>query len=329
MAYEFRHATESDIAAIALVVNESRRGQPAHRDKTPDELRDEIYEAVGFDPEGLWIVLQDGEPVGYANAIVEGAGEERVGYVTVEVVPSHRENGIEQELMTKALTYIEKKGVDRARSRAFEKDEWFKALLESLDFSSDRRFFSMVCARASPGDAFTPPYGVQFRHQLLNEAGDEDLSILVEVLNESFREHYGWVPGTERQFRSLRDSTEDIFRITYATKDRGVIGFSLLENSVVFNREHGTKDGWILAVGVLKDHRRMGIGRALIADCMRWLDDHGITTVRLGVDAENRKALDLYSSLGFEVAWENYIYEKRLASGGARALPCRDMEMGA
>ncbi|UCE44750.1 MAG: GNAT family N-acetyltransferase [Methanobacteriota archaeon] len=319
MAYQVRHAIESDIAAIALVSNESRRGEPAHRDKTPDELKDEIYEAVGFDPEGLWIVLQGSKPVGYANAIVEGVGEESIGYIIVEVVPSHRENGIEQELMTKALTFIESKGADRARSRAFEKDEWFKALLESLDFASDRRFFSMVCARGAPGNAFTPPEGVQFRHQLLNDAGDEDLSVLVEVLNESFREHYGWVPGTERQFESLRDSTEDIFRTTYATKDGRVIGFSLLEDSVVFNREHGAKEGWILAVGVLKDHRRMGVGRALIADCMRWFGEHGITTVRLGVDAENRKALDLYSSLGFEVAWENYIYEKRLASGGARA----------
>ena len=315
MAYQFRHANESDIAAIAIVANESRRGQPAHRDKTPDELRDEIYEAVGFDPDGLWIVLQDDEPVGYANAIVERVGEESIGYVTVEVGPSHRENGIEQELMTKALTFIESKGADRVRSRAFEKDEWFKALLESHAFASDRRFFTMVCAKGNPGNAFTPPDGVQFRHQLLNEAGEEDLSILVEVLNESFREHYGWVPGTERQFKSLRDSTEDIFRITYATKDGIVIGFSLLEDSIVFNREHGTKDGWILTVGVLKNHRRMGIGRALIADCMRWFDEHGITTVRLGVDAENRDALGLYTSLGFEVAWENYIYEKRLASG--------------
>ena len=319
MAYQFRHANESDIAAIAIVANESRRGQPAHRDKTPDELRDEIYEAVGFDPDGLWIVLQDCEPAGYANAIVESVGDERVGYVVIEVVPSHRENGIEQELMTKALTFIESKGADRARSRAFEKDEWFKALLESLDFASDRRFFTMVCARRNLGDAPSPPDGVRFRHQFLNDAGDEDLSILVEVLNESFREHYGWVPGTERQFKSLRDSTEDIFRITYATKDGRVIGFSLLEDSVVFNREHGTKDGWILTVGVLKNHRKMGVGRALIADCMRWFDEHGTTTVRLGVDAENRDALDLYTSLGFEVAWENYIYEKRLASGEARA----------
>lgn len=316
MAYQFRQAYESDMVAITSVVNESRRGQPAHRDKTHEEMRDEIYEAEGFDPKGLWIVLDDDEPVGFGNAVVErgGASEaECVGYVTVEVVPSRRGKGIEQELMSRAMAFIDSAGGRRVRSRAYEKDEWFKSLLESLGFTSNRRFYSMVCTDGAPEDSYIPPDGIDLHHQLLTEAGDEDLSTLVEVCNEAFKEHYGFVPVLERQFRSLRDSTEDIFRITFAKQGETVIGFSMLEDSVVFNREHGTKVGWVGAVGVLQDYRKKGLGRALVADCMRWFDERGFDTIRLGVDAENTKALDLYASLGFCVAWVNYIYERKIA----------------
>ena len=159
----------------------------------------------------------------------------------------------------------------------------------------------MVCTASVPEDAHVPPEGIEFRHLLLSEARDEDLSVLVEVQNESFKDHYGYAPGTERQFKSLRDATEDVFRITYAVERQAVIGFSFLEDSVVFNRDHGAKVGWILAVGVLKDRRKKGLGRALVADCMKWFDDNGFETVRLGVDAENMKALDLVEKLDEDV----------------------------
>ena len=319
MAYQLRQANESDMDAITHVANESRRGQPAHRTKTSEETRDEIYEAQGFDPNGLWLALDGEEPVGYGNAVVEktvSTGDEGVGYVTVEIVPSHRGISIEQELMSRALAFIESAGGSRVRSSAYEKDEWLKILFECNGFILNRRIYTMVCTGCAPKDAHIPPDGIEFRDQLLSEANDRDLSAFVEVHNESFKDHFGYVLRTERQFESLRDCTEDVFRITYATKDGAVIGFSMIEDSVVFNREQGEKTGWILAVGVLPNHRRKGLGRALVGDCLKWFNDHGLETIRLAVDAENAKALALYASLGFETAWQYHAYEKQLMSAG-------------
>ena len=45
---------------------------------------------------------------------------------------------------------------------------------------------------------------------------------------------------------------------------------------------------------------------------MRWIFDTGKDTIYLGVDAENRKALGLYTSLGFKIHTESINYDLKL-----------------
>jgi [ribosomal protein S18]-alanine N-acetyltransferase len=49
------------------------------------------------------------------------------------------------------------------------------------------------------------------------------------------------------------------------------------------------------------DHRRRGIGSALVAACIAWASDAGASTIRLEVRASNAAALALYRRLGFFV----------------------------
>ncbi len=50
---------------------------------------------------------------------------------------------------------------------------------------------------------------------------------------------------------------------------------------------------------VERDHRRQGIGAALIGACMAWAADAGASAIRLEVRASNAAALGLYRRLGF------------------------------
>ena len=53
---------------------------------------------------------------------------------------------------------------------------------------------------------------------------------------------------------------------------------------------------------VEREHRRQGIGAALISACMAWAAGAGASAIRLEVRASNVAALALYSRLGFSTA---------------------------
>jgi [ribosomal protein S18]-alanine N-acetyltransferase len=53
---------------------------------------------------------------------------------------------------------------------------------------------------------------------------------------------------------------------------------------------------------VERDHRRQGIGTALIGACMAWAAGTGASAIRLEVRASNVAALALYRRLGFSTA---------------------------
>jgi [ribosomal protein S18]-alanine N-acetyltransferase len=53
---------------------------------------------------------------------------------------------------------------------------------------------------------------------------------------------------------------------------------------------------------VERDHRRQGIGAALVRACMAWAAGNGASAIRLEVRASNVAALALYRRLGFSTA---------------------------
>jgi len=59
--------------------------------------------------------------------------------------------------------------------------------------------------------------------------------------------------------------------------------------------------GAIQNVGVAPEHRRLGIGRALLLRSMAGFCDAGMALASLEVTAENTHALDLYRNIGFEI----------------------------
>lgn len=70
--------------------------------------------------------------------------------------------------------------------------------------------------------------------------------------------------------------------------------------------------GSIEEVFVVPTWRKKGIASHLIRRGMKYLQDKGYTSVRLSVQTENEKALEVYRSLGFIVSGEEHRYEKDL-----------------
>jgi hypothetical protein len=64
--------------------------------------------------------------------------------------------------------------------------------------------------------------------------------------------------------------------------------------------------GSIQNVGVVPEHRRQGLGRALVIQALRGFRQAGLALATLEVTAGNEGAVELYRSMGFEVVQELY-----------------------
>jgi len=69
-------------------------------------------------------------------------------------------------------------------------------------------------------------------------------------------------------------------------------------------------EGWIQNLAVLREHRRRGIGRALLAAAFTIFTGKGLTEAGLGVDMANpTQAVKLYTGIGMTPAYRSNIYQ--------------------
>lgn len=151
---------------------------------------------------------------------------------------------------------------------------------------------------------------------MMADATDADMKELMNIVNDSFSENWSFYPAEIDDFLKGRDEeirtgdTES--RLIFAQSGEKAVGVCISTIRNDYNQQHGVKAGWSSALGVAKAHRRNGLGRMLLADSMAWLWEKGMETLYLGVDAENEKALKLYTSLGYTIEQESIVYEMKL-----------------
>ncbi len=170
----------------------------------------------------------------------------------------------------------------------------------------------MVWKQKDAPKTLPPPEGISIEYKMFKEASDELVAQFVEGMNDSFADHYNFSPTPVEKFLKWRETDEEISRLTLAKDGQRIVGVCMCEESVLYNMENNTKAGWANILGVTKSHRKRGIGRALLTEGMKWIADRGMDTIYLGLDAENRKALGLYMSLGYQVHTESINYELKL-----------------
>jgi ribosomal protein S18 acetylase RimI-like enzyme len=90
----------------------------------------------------------------------------------------------------------------------------------------------------------------------------------------------------------MPEEEEERGRITYMVEsESGIIG----KIKVDFGDE-----GFISAFGILPEYRRKGYGRKALREALNILNRNNIHKVGLEVAAQNKNALELYKSCGFE-----------------------------
>jgi GNAT superfamily N-acetyltransferase len=310
-----RHLTEESLDDMIEVLARAREDDPHERRLTLDEAKEQTFLDPDFDPAGTWLAMMNGDAVGFGLALVERnrieAGKDDA-YVEIEVVKENRGKEVEDRLLGECLGYIRSRGVGKALCRSLADDDWKRSVLTSHSFEEAYRVYILERMGTERTDRVSPPTGYRLEHKVFSECSDEDISTLVDALNDSFQDHYNFAPERLERVINFRDRTEDPRALILALKGDEIAGLCLCEESATLNEEKGRRTGWVDIIGVRPRHRRKGLARVLLADGVNWILDRGMDTVYLGVFAKNEKALGLYQSFGFSKDRESIWFTRNL-----------------
>jgi mycothiol synthase len=237
-----------------------------------------------------WVVEHARSPVAFAQV-----WEEDPTHLSAFAIvhPDHAGRGIGTAL----ATLIERRATERASgdahlfSAVLTQDEVGARLLETRGYAWARRFWHMEIELEGEQPLSEPPAGIQLRPlEMAN-----DLPAVYRILDEAFRDHWGYAPSTFEEFLEVvhgEDYEPSLWVL--AVDDGRPVG-------VLWGSEHSDR-GWVGEVGVLRSHRRRGLATAMLRESFAEFERRGLRRVRLNVDSDNvTGAVSIYERIGMRV----------------------------
>lgn len=255
---------------------------------------------------GIRLAFADDEPVGFGFAFVLPSPDGDWASPRVGVIERWRRRGLGRRLLDEVATAVRSlpagSHLVEWSSTAWVPDAPAEGFAAALGYEPRRWYWLMERPRGgAPEPAW--PDGVTSREFARDEAMLEAWN---RVYNDSFREHYHYVTSTLDDARALANAPA--FRpdgVRLAWRDGRCVGFCRCE--LFADRVE------IGSLGVVREARGIGLGRALLRWGVRWLEQVSPLPVTLLVDGENEGALGLYRSEGFEITRRRRIWSRAVS----------------
>jgi mycothiol synthase len=270
-----------------------------------------VYEhLVNTDPaRDILIVERDAVIVGYARIgwrdHVDGS---RAFSSTCLVHPASRRLGIGRAMLAWAEGRLGAIAAalpgDRPGSFAtwtWDADAGAAVLLEATGWTRSGRGYEMVRPTLDAIPALPLPAGLEVRATGRTPA---ERRRVWDAAVESFRDHRNEEEATESDWLAM-DADQHRDPALWAIAFDGDQIAAGVEGRIdpAENEHHGRLQGYIDGVWTRPLYRRRGLARALLARVLELLRERGMTSAYLGVDGLNpNQAMDLYTSLGFEIS---------------------------
>lgn len=267
-----------------------------------------------------WVGLmayEDRRLVGYAHLRWNAAGAQPRVAVEIVVHPHHRDEGVQQALLTETREVLARAGGGTMYLWVHRVEDARDTLAHRMGFAIQRELAFMRRSLATPPAPLGPPEGITIRRY---RPGPDD-GALLEVNNAAFAGHPengGWDRAelTRRRSRDWFDPDG----VLLAWRDERLLGFHWTK----WHAHEGAHpphdpEGEVYILAVHPDAQGLGLGRVLLRAGLAHLHDRGCGTAILYVDCANEAAVDLYASEGFEMAYREVCYEDHLEAAGQRS----------
>jgi mycothiol synthase len=304
--YRARPARRDDLDALVELLEARDLADVGFVDQARDEiLVDWASPFVELERDVVVVEAPDASAAAYGLVLVQDPSVQLLAFGRVH--PAHAGRGLGAAL----LLELEERAAARSRGGITSPfrmsvpstDEAAIDLFTKAGYSHVRS--SWLMQRSLPADdlELPDPDDIDLRR---GTSADEPL--VHAVLEESFREHFGYEPMALQDWRRWINDDPGY--------DPGLTVLALAEEelagvSVNFSADDGA--GWVGELGVLPRFRRRGIASALLVRSFAALAASGHHEVRLGVDTENESgATHLYEGAGMTVRRRFDAYEKQL-----------------
>jgi mycothiol synthase len=298
LTFTIRAAKLDDLQTVTELFNEHSRRLHGAVDDTAEEIL-QYWESpdVDFGQDVIVAEGSDGSLVGYGD-VGEFGGAIWLDIRAFDAEVEHRLlDGLEQIAQ-------EKRPGARLLGFVTEKDEVLRSVYEERGYEVIRHSYRMEIELKDLPAAVSPPEGVVIRP--MREGEEEQV---YEVHEQSFED--AWMhtrePFEQWQHWYVKDPSFDPSLWFVAEVDGELAGVAICNT-----RGNEARVGWVRVLGVLRSHRRRGVGEALLRYGFAEFERRGFERVGLGVDASSpTRAVALYERAGMHVARTSLQLEKR------------------
>jgi mycothiol synthase len=321
--YETRSATLDDVDRIVDLINAAELADTGMVATNREEkLIEWGLPQFEVETDTLLVLEPGGRAVGFVE-LWDSKPHVRP-YQMGRVHPDYRGRGIGQHLMAWAEERA-RQSLGKAppearvcmRTSTVHGNDAAHELFGKSGFTVSRHFYWMLIemSEGEPPPDPTWPAGVSVRPYAM---GHDDRAVH-EIINEAFKDHWGFVEGEtfEEWFHWLEndpgfDPSTCFLAVTHGGGGEELVGVLMSRSAW----EHDPAVAWIDELGVLRAWRRQGIGLGLLHQVFGEYYRRGKYKVGLGVDAHSLTgATRLYETAGMRVFRRFDAYEKELRPG--------------
>jgi mycothiol synthase len=312
-----RPFTWNDLGLVVDLINRSEAVDRVGRGTSEGEIRTWWGAPPGDPLHDAFLASVDGQTVGYGRVVLaEGEGlSEFKTYGTV--VPEWRGCGVGTRILAECDRRARAR-LDRAsnktvylRVHADRSQQDVARLLARFGLAPVRYFFRMIYDGPQVPAVLNYPPGYSVR----NFVWGQDETTVWRITNAAFRDHWDYTDDLLEEWLQWFEGDYFDPALTYLGLDGAGKPVGICMGAIYPERNErlGQQQGEVEVLGVLREHRGKGLGRALLLEGMRALRRHGCTHLTLGVDSDNPTgALGLYQSVGFSEGRTRVAYRKVL-----------------
>ncbi len=288
------HSDDAPLASIAEVVT--------HEPYSAERIAYDLSVPGINQTKDITVCEADGNVIGFARIAVDNVKDVRQGRLDSRIptdIP--HESEVAREFLLWAARRMQDEISEDGRPVTIvelvkEDDLTRREFLEDAGFLAIRYYKVMLLGDATALRELPLPVG----HSYIHGAGTQGAAEYVAMFNETWIDHYGFIPLTvDAYLHDLNDDPDYVpaLDIVLARDDGRFVGFSFCRI------EPGNHTlGEVMVIGIRRGSRGLGLGRSLLTHSVRTLAEMGAERVELTVDSENPTGAErLYESVGFKV----------------------------
>jgi mycothiol synthase len=318
----FRHYRgEADHPRMAAVFNACVRADGLEEFRTVEDIAMECEPRAEHNPNrDLLIAEVEGGPddgmIGYSYVIfMEEESGNLIYHSGGYVLPEWRRRGIGRAMLHHNQAVMREIATDHSQEQprlfealAADTQPGATALLLSEGYEPEVYFALMVRPDMENIPEAPMPEGLEVRPVV-----PEHYRAIWDASAEAFRDHWGYVPPNEEDYRRwLNDTTifqPELWKIAWDGDQVAGQVQSFINHAE--NEAYGHQRGHAESISVGRPWRKRGLARSLLVQSLHELKARGMTEAALGVHTDNPNgAFHLYESVGFRQHQLHVLYQK-------------------